>query len=312
MLNQDPNQWIQEFALTYSIVARDEKTGQLGVAVQSHWFSVGTVVTWARAGVGAVATQSMAEITYGPLGLELMASGKTAREALSALLKSDLRNEVRQVAMVDSRGGASVHTGSKCIPYAGHVEGNQFTCQANLMRNDTIWGSMERAFRENPNLELPERLVSALEAAEKAGGDVRGKQSAAILVVSSEVAANSWSGRLVDLRVEDHPQPIPELKRLLRLRRGYDWANRGDEFLSEGRMEESYRAYERAGELAPEIEELRYWQAVSLVNSKKLREARPIFKEVFAKNKDWIAVTKTLPRAGLLPDDPDLLNLIIS
>lgn len=284
----------------------------MGVAVQSHWFSVGSIVSWARAGVGAVATQSMAEMSYGPLGLELMGAGKTAREALSALLKSDPKNDVRQVAMVDSRGGVAAHTGLKCIPFAGHVEGNQFTCQANLMRNDTIWGAMEQAFRENSRLDLPERLISVLEAAEQAGGDVRGKQSAAIVVVSSEVSGNSWSGRLIDLRVEDHPQPVPELKRLLRLQRGYDWANRGDGFLAEGRMEESFKAYEKAGEFAPDIEELRYWQAVSLVNSKKLKEAKSIFKEVFEKNKDWIAVTKTLPAAGLLPEDQSILDAILS
>jgi len=298
--------------LTFSIVARDEKTGQLGVAVQSHWFSVGSVVSWARAGVGAVATQSMAEISYGPLGVELMGSGKTAREALNALLKADSRNEMRQVAMVDSLGGVAVHTGTKCIPYAGDVEGEHFTCQANLMRNEKIWGAMQSSYQENSKLEFPERLVATLEAAEHVGGDVRGKQSAALLVVSNEVAANAWSGRIVDLRIEDHPQPIPELKRILRLHRGYQWANKGDELLTEGRMDESFRAYEKAGEVAPEIEELRFWQAVSLVNSKKLAEAKPIFKEVFRKNKDWIAVTRSLPKAGLLPDDPALIGAILS
>ncbi len=298
--------------MTFSIVARDEKTGQLGVAVQSHWFSVGSVVSWARAGVGAVATQSMAEISYGPLGVELMGSGKTAREALNALLKADSRNEMRQVAMVDSLGGVAVHTGTKCIPYAGDVEGEHFTCQANLMRNEKIWGAMQSSYQENSKLEFPERLVATLEAAEHVGGDVRGKQSAALLVVSNEVAANAWSGRIVDLRIEDHPQPIPELKRILRLHRGYQWANKGDELLTEGRMDESFRAYEKAGEVAPEIEELRFWQAVSLVNSKKLAEAKPIFKEVFRKNKDWIAVTRSLPKAGLLPDDPALIGAILS
>jgi uncharacterized Ntn-hydrolase superfamily protein len=304
--------------LTYSIVARDKETGELGVAVQSHWFSVGSVVTWARAGVGAVATQAMAEISYGPLGLELMSSGKTANEALEALLKADSKSETRQVAFVDSKGNVSVHTGRKCIPYAGHVKGDQFTCEANLMRNNSIWGAMSRDFRKSSGvrkrdrLPLAERLISALEAAEEAGGDVRGKQSAAILVVSPTVAPNPWSGRLVDLRVEDFPTPLPELKRLLRLQRAYEWANRGDDLLTEGKFEESLKAYEKAGKFAPDFEELQFWQGVSLVQAKRFKEAKPIFKKVFEKNKDWIQVTKSLPKVGLLPKEPSILRQILS
>src|SRR5579872_5442268 len=172
--------------MTYSIVARDPRTGDLGVAVQSHYFSVGSVVTWARAGVGAIATQSMAEVSYGPMGLDLMASGKTAPDALKSLLQTDTRSDTRQVGMVDSQGNVGVHTGSRCIDFAGHVAGNQFSCQANLMSNDTIWGAMERGYRKRDDLELPERLLATLEAAEAAGGDARGKQSAALLVVSSK------------------------------------------------------------------------------------------------------------------------------
>ena len=304
--------------MTYSIVARDKETCELGVAVQSHWFSVGSVVTWARAGVGAVATQAMAEISYGPLGLELMSSGKTASEALEALLKADSKSETRQVAFVDSKGNVSVHTGRKCIPYAGHVKGDQFTCEANLMRNNSIWGAMSRDFRKSSGvrkrerLPLAERLISALEAAEEAGGDVRGKQSAAILVVSPTVAPNPWSGRLVDLRVEDFPTPLPELKRLLRLQRAYEWANRGDDLLTAGKFEESLKAYEKAGKFAPDFEELQFWQGVSLVQAKRLKEAKPIFKKVFKKNKDWMQVTRSLPKVGLLPKEPSILRQILS
>ena len=304
--------------MTYSIVARDKETGELGVAVQSHWFSVGSVVTWARAGVGAVATQAMAEISYGPLGLELMSSGKSANEALEALLKADPKSETRQVAFVDSKGNVSVHTGKNCIPYAGHVKGDGFSCEANLMRNRTIWDAMARDFKrtsrvsKKDRLPLAERLISSLEAAEEAGGDIRGKQSAAILVVSPTVAPNSWSGRLVDLRVEDFPKPLPELKRLLRLQRGYEWANKGDELLNTGKFEESLKAYEKAGQFAPHLEELEFWQGVSLVQVKKLKDAKPIFKKVFKKNKDWMQVTKSLPKIGLLPKDPMVLREIIS
>lgn len=304
--------------MTYSIVARDRETGELGVAVQSHWFSVGSVVTWARAGVGAVATQAMAEISYGPLGLELMSSGKTASEALEALLKADSKSETRQVAFVDSKGNVSVHTGRKCIPYAGHVKGDQFTCEANLMRNNSIWGAMSRDFRKSSGvrkrdrLPLAERLISALEAAEEAGGDVRGKQSAAILVVSPTVAPNPWSGRLVELRVEDFPTPLPELKRLLRLQRAYEWANRGDDLLTAGKFEKSLKAYEKAGKFAPDFEELQFWEGVSLVQAKRLKEAKPIFKKVFKKNKDWMQVARSLPKVGLLPKEPSILRQILS
>lgn len=298
--------------MTFSIVARDKKTGQVGVAVQSHWFSVGSVVSWARAGVGAVATQSMAEISYGPLGLELMSAGKSAEHSLDALLKADSKRETRQVAMVDSKWRVAVHTGKKCIPFAGHATGDQFSCEANLMINDAVWGAMQRSFERSNKLELPERLIAALEAGQKAGGDVRGKQSAAIVVVSPNVSPNFWSGRLVDLRVEDHPNPIPELKRLLRLQRGYEFANKGDELLTKGSFRESLRAYEKASRLAPEIEELKFWQAVSLVQANRVKDAKPLFKQVFKKKREWIQVTKSLPEVGLLPDDPSLLEQIIN
>lgn len=297
--------------MTFSIVAKDKKTGQLGVAVQSHWFSVGSVVSWARAGVGAVATQSMAEIGYGPLGLELMSSGKSASESLRALLRADQKSDTRQVAMVDREGKVATHTGSKCVPFAGHVLGNGFSCQANLMKNDTVWGKMADSFRENHAMELPERLVAALEAAQRAGGDVRGKQSAALLVVSPDVSPNSWSGRLVDLRVEDHRSPIPELKRLLRIQRGYEWANKGDELLNTGKFDQSLEAYQKASGFAPEIEELQFWQAVSLVQSDRLNDAKPIFRKVFRKNKAWMQVVKSLPQVGMLRDDPELLRAIL-
>lgn len=301
--------------MTYSIVARDDETGELGVAVQSHWFSVGSIVSWARAGVGAVATQAMAEVSYGPLGLELMSAGKSADEALRSLLESDRKRETRQVAMVDSKGNVAVHTGEKCFPHAGHSKGAGFSCEANLMRNDTIWGAMagnfkktSRGSRKEP---LAERLVSALVAGEDAGGDVRGRQSAAIVVVAPDVAPNSWSGRLIDLRVDDHPAPLVELKRLLRLQRGYEWANRGDELLGDGKYAESLRAYRRAGEFAGEVEELEFWQGVSLVQAKKVGEAKVVFRRVFEKNRDWIQVLKGLPKVGMLPRDPKVLKELL-
>lgn len=297
--------------MTYSIVARDPRTGDLGVAVQSHYFSVGSVVTWARAGVGAIATQSMAEISYGPMGLDLMASGKTAPEALKSLLETDPRSEMRQVGMVDSKGNIGVHTGSRCIDFAGHVTGSQFSCQANLMSNDSIWGAMEMEFVRKDELELPERLVATLEAAETAGGDVRGKQSAALLVVSSKIYPNTWMGKVVELRVEDDPEPLQELKRNLRLKRAYDWVEKGDDLLGLGRIEESLGAFKKAEELAPDYEEIRFWVGVTLSGSQTTqREGIEIVKEILSRSPNWKTVTKSLVVKGYLPKDNPIGDLL--
>ena len=205
---------------TFSIVARDSVTGELGVAVQSHWFSVGPLVPWAEAGVGAVATQSFVDPAYGPLGLELMRSGKTARQALDGLLASDPNQAVRQVAMVDAKGNVAAHTGKKCIPAAGHIEGEQFTCEANLMLNDKVWPAMAKAYRETKG-DLAERMLAALDAAQFVGGDIRGKQSAAILIVAGTSTGKPWNDRTMDLRVEDSPDPLKELRRLVNIHRAY-------------------------------------------------------------------------------------------
>lgn len=297
--------------MTYSIVARDSRTGDLGVAVQSHYFSVGSVVTWARSGVGAIATQSMAEVSYGPMGLDLMASGKSAPEALQSLLKTDPRSDTRQVGMVDSHGNVGVHTGSRCIDFAGHVSGDQFSCQANLMSNDTIWGAMEREYRRREELELPERLIATLEAAEEAGGDARGKQSAALLVVSSKQYPNRWMGRVVELRVEDNAEPLPELKRLLRVKRAYDWVDKGDDLFALGKIEDSMKAYKNAEELTPDNEEIRFWVGVTLMGSETTRqEGRKIVSEIFSKNKNWKNVARSLLDKGYLPKDNLIRELL--
>ena len=267
-------------------------------------------MTWARSGVGAIATQSISEISYGPLGLDLMAGGRSATEALDSLLKSDVRAETRQVAMVDSHGNVSCHTGKRCIDYAGHIIGDQFSCQANLMSNDTIWGEMDKAFRQNSPLELPERLLAALDAAEAAGGDIRGKQSTALLVVSSKLYANPWAGRIMELRVEDSSEPLPELRRILRLKRAYEWADKGDDFLAAGKMEDSRMAFKKAQEYAPESDEIRYWMGVTLLGSGQDNEGKAILKEIFAKNKNWISVTRSLVQKDYLPKDSPVLDLL--
>jgi uncharacterized Ntn-hydrolase superfamily protein len=294
--------------LTYSIVARDEKTGEMGVAVQSHYFSVGSVVSWARAGVGAVATQSVAEISYGPLGLELMGSGKSAPEALDALLRADARLESRQVAMVDSKGRVAAHTGIKCIPFAGHMAGDGFSCQGNIMRSEKVWTSMHDSFLRNGDLPFAERLVAALETGEGAGGDIRGRQSAALLVVSADVSPSYWPGRLIDLRVEDHPEPVPELKRLLRYQRGYDLVSKGDDFLSSANYLDALKTYQKALDLVPEMDELRYWVGISLLAAGQKERGLSMLKEVFDRDRNWVQVTKGILQVGSPPIDPALVE----
>ncbi|MDE1852668.1 MAG: DUF1028 domain-containing protein [Thaumarchaeota archaeon] len=298
--------------MTYSIVARDKKTGELGVAVQSHYFSVGSVVTWARAGVGAVATQSIAEPSYGPLGLELMGAGKSASEALEALLRVDKKADHRQVAMVDSRGGVAAHTGGKCIPHAGQVSGEQFSCQANLMRNDSIWGAMKESYQKNEDAPLAERLVEALQAGEEAGGDVRGKQSAAILVVSGQAQPSQWAGRVMDLRVEDNPDPIPELRRLVRYKRGYDWVDKGDEYLASRDYPNALEAYRKGLELVPEVDELRYWVGLSYLATSEKERGRDMLREVFKKDGSWVQLTRDLVRTQAVPVDPASIQDLLS
>ncbi len=297
--------------MTYSIVARDRKSGEMGVAVQSHYFSVGSVVTWARAGVGAVATQSMVDMRYGPLGLELMGAGKTATEALSSLLRGDERSESRQVAMVDASGSVAAHTGSKCIPYAGHVVGNGFSCQGNIMRSERVWTSMHDAFVKNEGMPLPERLVASLQAGEDAGGDIRGKQSSALLVVGPTGTATYWGGRIVELRVEDHPEPVPELGRLLRYHRGYEWAGKGDDLLSSEKFPEALKAYERALELVPEIDELKYWVGVSLLATPEKERGAKMLKELFAKDRNWVQVTRGVLQTRQPPIDRELAEALM-
>lgn len=298
------------FAHTFSIVARDPSTGEMGIAVQSHWFSVGSVVAWGEPGVGVVATQSMVEKSYGPQGLELMRIGISAPAALPALLQADDNREVRQVAMVDSQGRVAVHTGLRCIACAGHIQGDGFSVQANMMLRDTVWPAMSEAYTGATG-SLAERMLAALEAAQAAGGDIRGQQSASILVVSGTVGARPWEGILVDLRVEDNPQPVSELKRLLGIHRAYEWMNQGDAFLAEGQVELALHAYRSAAELAPDMDELPFWHALTLADLNRMDEAAPIFEAVFRGNPNWAELVKRLPAAGLLRDDPELLQRIL-
>lgn len=294
-----PNESTGRPVHTYSIVARDPDTGDLGVAVQSHWFSVGSIVSWAQAGVGAVATQSLVNVSFGPRGLVLLENGKTAQETLTELIVSDEGREVRQLAIVDAKGNVAAHTGTRCIPEAGHHIGDGYSVQANLMLNDRVVPAMAKAFEEARG-PLAERLLTVLEAAQAAGGDLRGKQSASLLVVRGTPTGKAWEDRTIDLRIEDHPEPVLEMKRLLSLFRAYEYMNQGDLAMEKNDIEGALAAYKRAEEMFPENLEMKFWHAVSLANAGMLEEALPIFTHIFAKDGNWRTLAKRLPGVGML------------
>jgi len=295
---------------TYSIVAYDEETGELGVAVQSHWFSVGSLVPWAKAGVGAVATQSFVKVEYGPEGLLRMENGESAEEALSGLISEDSSESVRQVAMIDVNGNVAAHTGSKCIYAAGHTIGKNYSVQANLMDKESVWPAMAEAF-EGAEGDLAEKMMLALEAAEIEGGDIRGKQSAAMLIVSGNPTGIAWKDIVLDLRVDDHAEPLNELRRLIRIHRAYQHANRGDHFLEKDSIEKALIEYEKASRFYPENPELPYWAAITMASKGNLNKALPIFLDVFKREPRLRTLTPRLVNSGLLPNDKQMLKQIL-
>ncbi|HEX2411582.1 MAG TPA: DUF1028 domain-containing protein [Solirubrobacteraceae bacterium] len=275
---------------TYSIVARDPTTGELGAAVQSHWFSVGSLCAWARPGVGAVATQSVVEPAYGPRALDLLERGARAAEAVAALLGDDPLAAMRQLAVVDTRSVA-VHTGPECIPCAGDATGPHWSCQANMMTRDTVPAAMSAAF-ESATGDLADRLLAALEAAEGEGGDVRGRQSAALLVVPA--TGEAWTAR-VDLRVEDHTEPLHELRRLLGLQRAYELAGQADELMAADRADEAGALYRRAAELAPESDELLFWAGLAIAHTGDLEAGVDAVQRAVAVHAGWATLLDRLP-----------------
>ncbi|MHA1987017.1 MAG: DUF1028 domain-containing protein [Promethearchaeota archaeon] len=297
---------------TYSIVARDPKTGEMGVGVQSHYFSVGSVVDWGASGVGVVATQSFVNKSFGLRGLELMKQGKSPEEALDILLSDDEGKDVRQVALLDSQGRVAVHTGSKCIKYAGHETGDNFSVQANMMLKDTVWPAMAQAFEAHKDTPLPERIIKTLQAAESEGGDIRGKQSAAILIVKTEPVKNLWDDPSMDIRVEDHPEPLEELSRLLKLRRAYENMDKADVALEKGDEDEALKEYSTARELCPDNIEMTFWTAVSLANIKRLEEAIHLFKDVFNFDNNWRILTERLFEVNLINVSKEELDKILT
>lgn len=301
----------EPFAHTYSIVARDTVTGEMGVAVQSHWYSVGTIVSWGEAGVGVIATQSFVNPSFGPRGLALLKQGLTANQVLDLMIEEDEGRDVRQLAILDSKGNVASYTGKSCVADAGNIVGNNYSVQANMMLNDKVWGAMSNAYEKSEG-PLEERLMLALEAAENTGGDIRGKQSAAILVVKAKSTNQPWLDRKVDIRVDDHPTPLKELRRILKVHQAYDHMNKGDLAIEHNDMDLAMKEYSSAEEMFPENEEMKYWHAVTLVNINKIEEALPLFKSVFAKNKNWVTLTPRLIKSNLLNVDEKTLELILS
>jgi len=302
----------ENFAHTYSIVARDKVTGEMAVAVQSHWFAVGTSVSWGRSGVGVVATQSFINPAYGPDGFQLMEEGKSATESLKILVAKDEARDVRQVAMLDVHGDVSAFTGEKCIVYANQIIGDNFSVQANMMLTDKVVPAMAKAFRESENLPIAERMIKVLKAAQKEGGDIRGKQSAALLVVGPNKVKEPWKDKIIDLRIDDHKDPITELERLLNVHHAYEFMNKGDLAVEHNDMKTALKEYGAAQKLFPENLEMKYWTAIALANNKDFIKALPIFKEVFEKDKNWKLLTERLTKSGLLTVSSEELKNILS
>src|SRR5579883_3250824 len=301
------------FAHTYSIVARDPQTGQMGVAVQSHAFAVGSIVPWAEAGVGVVATQAFANLDYGPEGLSLMRDGLSAEEALSTLLNQDEEREIRQVALLDGQGRIAVHTDSRCIEARGHVAGANYCVQANMMVDDSVWPAMKQAYEEAERREedLADRMIAALLAAQRAGGDIRGQQAAALLIVARERHQKPWQGRLFDLRVDDHPYPVEELKRLVSIRRAWLLFEQSNDLAQAHRFEEALPPLKRAMELEPDITELAFRGAALLFMAGENPEALALLHQVFAREPGFAELIPRLAAVGLLPNDPALIKLIL-
>jgi uncharacterized Ntn-hydrolase superfamily protein len=287
-------------AHTFSIVARDPKTGEMAVAVQSHWFSVGTVVAWGEAGVGVVATQSFVNKSFGIRGLDLLKQGKSPQEALDILLSDDTGKEVRQVAILDTLGRVATHTGKNCIDAAGQINGENFSVQANMMLNDKVWPAMAAAWKKNEQLQLPERIMEVMKAAQAAGGDIRGKQSAVLMIFAPRKTKEPWNDKEIDLRVDDSKEPVKELERLLSVHRAYEHMNQGDLYTEKNDMANAMKEYNAAMKQFPDNLEMKYWTAITLANNKQVDKALPMLKTIYSKDPNWRELTRRLPKVGLL------------
>ena len=302
----------QSFAHTFSIVARDTASGEMAVGVQSHWFNVGASVPWAEAGVGAIATQSFIDKSYGYKGLALLKQGFSAQQVLDSLTKADPGHDVRQVAIIDHNGSVAAFTGKGCIQYASHITGNNFSVQCNMMLGDQVCQSMAKAFMHSAGKPLAERILDALDAAQAAGGDIRGKQSAALVVVPGQSSGKPWNDRIIDVRVDDNPAPLTELKRLYKVQVAYLHMNNGDLATEKNDMAKAMQEYGAAMKMFPDNLEMQYWAAITLANNKQVDKALPILKKVFAKDKNWKELTKRLPSVNLLTVNKTDLDRILA
>ena len=298
--------------MTYSIVARDPQTGRFGVAVQSHFLGVGATVPWLEAGVGAIATQASVNVSFGPIGLELLRAGRSAGEVLAGLVASDEQAQVRQLGVVDAAGRAAAHTGADCIPACGHLVGDGFTVQGNLLERDSCWPAMAAAYEAALAEGAPfvERLLRAMEAAEAEGGDVRGRQSASIMVVSADLQQAPWRGRLMDMRIEDHPDPVPELRRIVTMQLAYDLLDdESDAARAGGTAGERYAL---ARGMAPEAYELVFWRGVELASGGDVEAARRELRVAFAADRRWRRTLEHLAAAGRDGISPELASELLA
>jgi uncharacterized Ntn-hydrolase superfamily protein len=295
--------------MTYSIVARDPATGRFGVAVQSHYLGVGPTVPWLEAGVGAVATQASVNLSFGPIGLELLRAGRSAEEVVAALVASDPGAQQRQLGVVDAHGRGAAFTGAETIPAAGHLVREGFTVQGNLLERDTCWPAMAAAYEAASHEPFSERLLLALEAAEREGGDVRGRQSAAIMIVDGSLQAATWQGRLMDLRIEDHRDPVPELRRLVTLQEAYNLLDDAGDAATAG-LDEAAR-YAEARRRAPEAHELVLWMGLEYAKRGDLDAARRELGTAFAADARWRTTLQHLAVAGREGITPELAKRLL-
>ena len=296
--------------MTYSIVARAPETGELGAAVQSHWYAAADLVLWAASGVGAVATQALVEVSHGPEGLRLMREGRSAAEAMAERVAGDEGRDVRQIGMVDARGTVAAHTGSKTIAEAGHLTGDGYSCQANMMMNDTVWDAMAEAYEKSDG-DLVHRLLDALDAAEAEGGDVRGKQAAGILVVRAEPGERPWEDVVVQIRVDDHPEPLPELRRLVDLKFAYDRLDAAEKLELAGDLEGAFAEQRAALRAFPDNAEIAFWTAATLAAHGRLDEARETIGTAFGQYRGWEVLLRRLVRDGFLEVPPEALAALL-
>ncbi len=296
----------KNLAATYSIIAIDQQTGEMGIGVQSHFFAVGSAVPWIIPGIGAVATQSLVNKQFGPDGLELLRQGNSPQQIIDELTGDDEGRNYRQLAVLSVDGSVAAYTGKKCIREASHLVGEGFSVQANMMAESGVPEAMAAAFQSKTvtgevesRPPLARRLLDALNAAEALGGDIRGRQSAALITAKTETQGRSADEYLVNLRVDDHPEPLMELGRLLNLHYGYAQLEAGDTKLGHGDFSGAMEEYCKALENAPENNEMRYWKAVALLQANFREEAFEILENLIRERPGWLDLLHRLEESEL-------------